>query len=57
MDEQKQPDAEGFYSFANDGCGKPFLINPRDCDHEIGERESFGVYLSELFVAKQLKRK
>ena len=64
MDGQEWPDVEGFYSFANDGCGNPFLIDPRDSDpevffrdHEIGERESLGVRLSEFLAAKRLRRK
>ena len=64
MDEQEWPDVEGFYSFANDSCGNPFFINPHDNDpevffrdHEIGERESLGVRLSEFLAAKRLRRK
>jgi hypothetical protein len=58
MNEPEWPDLDGFYSFANDGCGNQFLINPRESDpevffndHETGERESLGLRLSQFLVA------
>jgi len=54
------PGTEGFYPFANDGCGNAYLVNPRDADsevsfydHETGEREPLAVRLSEFLSAKR----
>ena len=54
------PGTEGFYPFANDGCGNSYLVNPRNShlevsfyDHEAGERELLSASLSEFLTAKR----
>ena len=62
MDGEAWPDLEGFYSFANDGCGNQFLVNARDGDpevffndHETGKRKSLGVRLSQFLAARRTR--
>ena len=62
MEDGEWPDIEGFYSFANDGCGNLYLVSPRDADpevffldHETGKREALGVRLSQFFTAKRTR--
>lgn len=62
MEDGSWVDVDGFYSFANDGCGNLYLVRPQDADpevffldHEIGKREALGVHLSEFLAAKRIR--
>ena len=62
MEEGEWVEMEGFYSFANDGCGNRYLVSPRDADpevffldHETGKREALGVRLSHFLTAKRTR--
>ena len=57
-----RPGTEGFFPFANDGCGNRYIVNPREADpivylydHEIHKRESLDVTLSKFLAAKRTK--
>ena len=63
MEDGEWAGIEGFYSFANDGCGNLYLVSPRDADpevffvdHETGKREALGTRLSEFLAAKRTRR-
>jgi hypothetical protein len=54
--------AEGFYSFANDGCDNQYLVSPQEDDpevwfysHETRKRKALGVRVSQ-FLAAERKR-
>jgi hypothetical protein len=62
MEDGSWPDIEGFYAFANDGCGNLYLVTPQDADpevifldHETGQRESLGISLSQFLAAKRIR--
>jgi hypothetical protein len=64
MNEPEWPDREGLYSFANDGCGNQFLVNPKESDpevyfydHEMGQSEDLGMRLSEFLAAPRIRHK
>jgi hypothetical protein len=63
MEDKEWPDMEGFYAFANDGCGNQYLVDPQEADpevvfldHETGKRESLGVRLSQFLTAERKRR-
>ena len=56
------PGTEGFFPFANDGCGNRYILNPGEpdpvvyfYDHELHERESLNVSLSQFLATKRTK--
>lgn len=56
------PGTEGFFPFANDGCGNRYIVNPHEADpvvyfydHEVHKRESLNVTLSQFLTAKRTK--
>jgi len=56
------PGTEGFFPFADDGCGNRYIVNPGEADplvyfydHELHERESLNVTLSQFLAAKRAK--
>jgi hypothetical protein len=55
-------DIEGFYAFANDGCGNLYIVALQGddpevffLDHETGEREALGVCLSQFLATERTR--
>ena len=62
MEDDTWADIEGFYAFANDGCGNLYIVSVQGddpdvflLDHETGKREALGVRLSQFLVAKRTR--
>ncbi len=62
MERDSWADIEGFYAFANDGCGNLYVVALQGddpevsfLDHETGERDALGVRLSQFLAAKRAR--